>query len=168
LWGVSGDVDSQKTHFKKFDILFGKLRPYFHKVCIAPLDGIASTDILIIEPKKSDYLSFCLNHLYSNELISYVSVIANGTRMPRVDWKSISDYGIVMPPEYLLSQFNEATFSFYGEIIVNNRQSAILAKIRDTLLPKLMNGDIPVGAKNFSPLPAHSTAASIESTQEAP
>ena len=143
-WGASEDVDSQKSYFKKYDILFGKLRPYFHKVCIAPLDGICSTDILVVEPYKSIFFSFCLNHLFSNELITYVSAVADGTRMPRVDWKSISNYEIIVPSDNLVSQFNEITFPFYDEIIDNNQQSATLATIRDTLLPKLMSGEIEV------------------------
>ena len=40
--GFGSDVDSQKQKFYKGDILFGKLRPYFRKVVIAPFDGICS------------------------------------------------------------------------------------------------------------------------------
>ena len=143
-WGLSKDVDSQKTHFKKYDVLFGKLRPYFHKVCIAPVDGICSTDILVIEPNQHDYFSFCLNHLFSDELITYVSSIADGTRMPRVDWNSISNYQIIIPSHELIKEFKKITFPSYDSIIENNQESAILAALRDNLLPKLMNGEIDV------------------------
>lgn len=143
-WGASKDVDSQKSYFKKYDILFGKLRPYFHKVCIAPLNGICSTDILVVEPHKKGFFSFSLNHLFSNEMITYVSAVADGTRMPRVDWNSISNYEILLPADNLVSRFNEITYPFYEEIIDNNQQSATLAAVRDALLPKLMNGDIEV------------------------
>lgn len=140
--GIAEEVDSQKSHFNKYNILFGKLRPYFHKVCIAPFDGISSTDILVIEPRKNDFFSFSLNHLYSNELITFASAVADGTRMPRIDWMSIHDYEIVVPTENILSLFNKTVLSFYDEIIENNQQSAFLSKIRDSLLPKLMLGEI--------------------------
>jgi len=143
-WGISGDVDSQKSQFKKFDILFGKLRPYFHKVCIAPLDGICSTDILVVEPFKFDFFSFCLNHLFSNELITYVSAHADGTRMPRISWESIGNYEIIIAPDQALSRFNEITIPFYDKIIENNLQSIILSQLRELLLPKLMSGEIEV------------------------
>jgi type I restriction enzyme S subunit len=143
-WGTSDDVGSQKTRFNKYDILFGKLRPYFHKVCIAPVEGICSTDILVIEPLEDYIFSFCLNYLFSNELITYVSSIADGTRMPRVDWNSINNYEIIIPPENLLIQFNNITFPLYEKIIENNQQSATLAALRDALLPKLMGGEIEV------------------------
>jgi len=143
-WGSSEEVDSQKTYFKKYSILFGRLRPYFHKVCIAPSDGICSTDILVIEPINGNFFSFSLNYLFGDELITFVSAIADGTRMPRVGWESISNYKIVLPPEHLVAQFNKITSPFYDEIIDNNQQSATLAQVRDSLLPKLMSGEIEV------------------------
>jgi len=143
-WGFSEDVDSQKTYFKKYDVLFGKLRPYFHKVCIAPVDGICSTDILVIEPNHYDYFSFCLNYLFSDELITYVSLIADGTRMPRIDWDSISNYQILIPNHELLKEFTRTTFPLYDSIILNNQESATLAALRDSLLPKLMSGEMEV------------------------
>jgi type I restriction enzyme S subunit len=143
-WGVSENIASQKSHFKKYDILFGKLRPYFHKVCIAPVDGICSTDILVIRPNRDVFFSFCLNYLFSDELIKYVSAIADGTRMPRVDWKSISSYQIPISPENLLSEFNKITFPLYNTIIETNQESVNLAEVRDSILPKLMNGEIKI------------------------
>ena len=54
-WGFAKDVTSNKSVFKKGEILFGKLRPYFHKVGIAPTDGVCSTDILVITPKHAEW-----------------------------------------------------------------------------------------------------------------
>jgi type I restriction enzyme S subunit len=45
-WGRAESVTSSKFRFRRGDILFGKLRPYFHKVGPAPLDGVCSTDIV--------------------------------------------------------------------------------------------------------------------------
>ena len=66
-WGGSEDVSSNKYEFKRNDILFGKLRPYFHKVGIAPVDGVCSTDILVINPKENSYLGFLLMQYSSND-----------------------------------------------------------------------------------------------------
>lgn len=46
--GNSSDVISQKFKFKKGDILFGKLRPYFRKVIRPEFDGVCSTDIFVV------------------------------------------------------------------------------------------------------------------------
>ena len=45
-WESDTKLGSNKLEFKRGEILFGKLRPYFHKVGVAPLDGVCSTDIL--------------------------------------------------------------------------------------------------------------------------
>ena len=41
-WGTASQVQSTKLAFKKGEILFGKIRPYFHKVGVAPVDGVCS------------------------------------------------------------------------------------------------------------------------------
>jgi type I restriction enzyme S subunit len=53
-WGRALDVASGKSQFKQGEIMFGKLRPYFHKVGIAPMDGVCSTDIVVVKPKSQD------------------------------------------------------------------------------------------------------------------
>ena len=50
-WGSADRLASGKFRFRRGDILFGKLRPYFHKVGVAPVDGVCSTDIVVISPK---------------------------------------------------------------------------------------------------------------------
>ena len=47
-WTTSDTASSDKTVFKKHDILFGKIRPYFHKVAVALFDGITSTDTILL------------------------------------------------------------------------------------------------------------------------
>ena len=51
-WAVADGVGSNKFRFERGDILFGKLRPYFHKVGIAPLEGVCSTDIVVVAPSR--------------------------------------------------------------------------------------------------------------------
>lgn len=46
--GVAADVVGNKTEFRKGDVLFGKIRPYFHKVGFAQFDGVTSTDAIVM------------------------------------------------------------------------------------------------------------------------
>ncbi len=46
-WGSAEDVTSNKFRFVEGDILFGKIRPYFHKVGFALTDGITSSDTIV-------------------------------------------------------------------------------------------------------------------------
>ncbi|MEN6318630.1 MAG: restriction endonuclease subunit S [Syntrophaceae bacterium] len=84
--GHSDDVKSDKFYFKKGDILFGKLRPYFRKVVCPNFDGVCSTDVWVIRSKGGviqDYLFY----LFANkELVDLSNSGESGTRMPRADW----------------------------------------------------------------------------------
>jgi type I restriction enzyme, S subunit len=97
---------------------------------------------LVIQPLEEEFYSFVVNQLYDDKLISYVSAIADGTRMPRVDWKSISDYPIVIPEKSLVKKFNETVVEFYEQILLTIEENRTLIQLRDSLLPKLMKGEI--------------------------
>lgn len=147
-WSSAEDVASNKYKFDKGDILFGKLRPYFHKVGIAPIDGVCSTDILVIQSKSPSCFAFVLGHISSSKLIDYVSAAATGTRMPRTNWKEISGYQIAIPPENLSVKFNTATSEMYNKLAFNVQKGRNLTKLRDTLLPPLISGQLSV--ENFT------------------
>jgi restriction endonuclease S subunit len=68
-WGTSDSAASDKTVFKKNDILFGKIRPYFHKVTVAPFDGITSTDTIIMRPKKRVFFGLVLETIFADEFV---------------------------------------------------------------------------------------------------
>src|SRR6266436_6371201 len=54
-WARSEEVASNKFAFRRGEILFGKLRPYFHKVGVAAKDGVCSTDILVVSAKSEEW-----------------------------------------------------------------------------------------------------------------
>jgi type I restriction enzyme S subunit len=140
--GTAGKLESNKFRFSKGDLLFGKLRPYFHKVCIAPFDGVCSTDILVIEPKAPEWYAFVVFHFYSNDLIAFTTSTADGTRMPRTSWGDLSGFEIAIPPKKLASDFTEIVKPIFEKIHRNNQQSRTLTALRDALLPRLMRGEV--------------------------
>ncbi|WP_112306552.1 restriction endonuclease subunit S [Pontibacter arcticus] len=143
-WSTSAGVESQKYRFEQNHILFGKLRPYFHKVILAPFEGICSTDILVIEPLKDYMLAFCLLHYSSEEVVQYSNQLSHGTRMPRADWKGLSGYEIAIPPKELFIKFNNLILPSLQKIKTDIEEIQTLTQLRDTLLPKLMSGEIDV------------------------
>lgn len=143
-WDDSADVASGKSAFKKGEILFGKLRPYFHKVGVAPFDGVCSTDILVLAPKSPDWLGFLLGHASSDELIQFTDLASTGTKMPRTNWSDISSFKVVLPPKPIAAAFTRNLQPMLDRIRANLHQSRTLATLRDTLLPKLLSGEVPV------------------------
>jgi type I restriction enzyme S subunit len=89
-FGYASDVNSSKAVFEKGDILFGKLRPYFRKVIIAPFDGICSTDIWVVKPKNGIDRNFLFYWMASQDFVDEVTRSSEGTRMPRAKWEIAS------------------------------------------------------------------------------
>ncbi len=143
-WGTAKDIESNKFEFKRGEILFGKLRPYFHKVGIAPVDGVCSTDILVVVPCTPTWFSFVLGHVSSTKFVEYVSAGATGTRMPRTSWFDMSRYPLVLPPEPVVEAFNVMVQPMIRRIIASIHESHILAALRDALLPKLIRGEVRI------------------------
>ena len=146
-WGHAGDVTSGKSWFRRGQILFGKLRPYFHKVGIAPVDGVCSTDIIVISPRSPDWFGYALGHLTSDEFIAYTDRSSTGTKMPRTSWRTMAAHEIVLPDSQLASAFTAQCVPHVELLIGNVQQARILDTIRDVLLPRLVAGQLPANGE---------------------
>ena len=141
-WEGAGKVKSNKTRFCKGEILFGKLRPYFHKVGIAPLSGICSTDIVVVVPWTREWRAFVLACMSSDEFVDYTTRTSTGTKMPRTSWKTMAQYKICLPPEQVVRAFQDTVRPLLDRLGDNIHESSALAETRDLLLPKLISGEI--------------------------
>jgi type I restriction enzyme S subunit len=143
-WGHADDLESSKFEFKQGEILFGKLRPYFHKVGVAPLSGVCSTDILVVNPRTPEWFGFVLGHVSSTAFVDYTNAGSTGTKMPRTSWQEMARYQVAVPPKVAAAVFTEVTRPFIGRINANIHESRTLAAVRDSLLPKLVSGELRV------------------------
>lgn len=143
-WGSAEDVTSGKSRFSRGDILFGKLRPYFHKVGVAPLDGVCSTDIIVITPSQPEYFGLALCHASSDAMIQHTDASSSGTKMPRTSWHDLSRFGIMVPPITLASAFTAKIRPLVELIISNIHEGRVLVELRDSLLPRLLSGELRV------------------------
>lgn len=143
-WGNADELESNKFEFQRGEILFGKLRPYFHKVGVAPLDGVCSTDILVVRPKEPEWFGFVLGHVSSVELVEHTNAASTGTKMPRTNWNDIFRFEVALPPKQLAADFTEKIRPMVERIISNIHESRTLAALRDALLPKLLSGELRV------------------------
>ena len=143
-WGAADGLESNKFEFKRGEILFGKLRPYFHKVGVAPVNGVCSTDIVVVAPRQRLWFGYVLGHISCDAFVKQTNAGSTGTKMPRTSWAEMARYPVVIPSEraavVLTSQIRFAVDKMIGSI----HQSRTLAILRDTLLPQLISGDLPV------------------------
>jgi type I restriction enzyme S subunit len=144
-WGYAADVDSTKYRFARGDILFGKIRPYFHKVGFALVDGITSSDAIVIRPKDTLNYEYVLCLLASDYFVALASqTVREGSKMPRADWKYLMTSEFLVAPKHLLELFHTVLAPTCGQLRTLALENMNLAKARDLLLPKLMNGEIAV------------------------
>lgn len=141
-WEGAGKVTSNKSVFKKGEFMFGKLRPYFHKVGFAPLDGICSTDIVVVVSRAPEWGAFTLACLSSDEFVDYTDQTSTGTKMPRTSWKAMGQYKVCLPSEQIALAFQSVVQPLLDRIGANIHEARTLAQTRDLLLPKLMSGEI--------------------------
>lgn len=141
-WGTSDGLESNKFEFKRGEILFGKLRPYFHKVGVAPVDGVCSTDIVVVTPRAQEWFGFVLGHVSSDTFVEHTNAGSTGTKMPRTSWGDMARYAVVIPPKNVAKAFTSQIRASVDHIIASIHESRTLAALRDTLLPKLLSGEI--------------------------
>ncbi len=140
----ASDAQSNKLKFYEGDILFGNIRPYFHKVLLTPMDGICSSDIVILKAKSSKFLGLAFSIIFSEKFISQATTTSKGTKMPRADWNALIDHQVVIPPSEFLDTF-KSVFSNFNEFAQTlNTLNKDFQDCRDMLIPKLITGEIKV------------------------
>lgn len=144
-WGRAEQVTSSKHRFLEGEILFGKIRPYFHKTGIAFIDGVASSDAIVIRPIDSKLRGLVLMTVSSDPFVAVTSqTMREGSKMPRADWKQMQTYSVPLPPDGLLSSFEDTVRSIVVQLKTLSFTNDKLRAARDLLLPRLMSGEIAV------------------------
>lgn len=138
-WGRAGDVSSGKLAFRNGDILFGKLRPYFHKVGPAPVNGVCSTDVVVVRPRNREWFGVVLGHLMSDAFVDYTTSVCGGTRMPRTKWRDMADFVIPLPPATVARAFTELIRPLVAMIQRNACENRDLAALMNALLARMVS-----------------------------
>ncbi|MEJ1087260.1 restriction endonuclease subunit S [Microbacterium sp. Mu-80] len=142
--GIAQDATSTKSAFERGDVLFGKLRPYFHKVATAPFSGVCSTDILVLRARETELSGFASASVASDSVVASVTASSEGTRMPRASWKDLAAVDVPWPGRTEALRISREIASIREAVIAKLAENRTLAATRDTLLPKLMSGAIRV------------------------
>lgn len=101
------DVTSSMIEFKEGEILFGSMRPYFHKICIAPFNGITRTTTFVIKPKKDIFHKYLLMLTFQKYTVDYADSTSEGSTIPYAVFESIEKMPVIIPDEDTLSKFEK-------------------------------------------------------------
>ena len=86
---------------------------------------------------------FMLNWCQTN--MAEIESRATGTTFAEISKQNFRPIRVVLPPKELMAAFTEKVAPLYAQITANLHQSRTLATLRDTLLPKLLSGELAVG-----------------------
>ena len=134
----------QTTACHKGDTLISNIRPYFKKIIYCEDECGCSTDVLCFVPVQFQYAAYLYSTLYDDKFFDFMVAGSKGTKMPRGDKQQIMTYPIVIPSKEELEKFNAVTFPILEQLNSNRVESKQLSALRDTLLPKLMSGEIDI------------------------
>ena len=137
---------SQTTACHKGDTLISNIRPYFKKIVYCEDKCGCSTDVLCFTPSQPCYSAYLFSTLYADKFFAFMVAGSKGTKMPRGDKQQIMTYPVVLPSEEELAGFNTIASPLLEQIYSNSAENKRLSILRDTLLPKLMSGEIDVSA----------------------
>ena len=143
----ASEATSAKTRFRRGDILFGKLRPYFRKVVRPKFDGICSTDIWAVRAKNGVDQGFLFYRMASQEFVDKSMGASTGTRMPRADWGFLSQWEMPLPPLAEQKAIAAVLGALDDKIELNRRMNATLEAMARALFQSWFVDFDPVRAK---------------------
>jgi type I restriction enzyme S subunit len=128
-------------------VLLSKLNPRIPRVWMPDVQqgrrSICSTEFLVLRPSRvsREYLyGLCTSAGLLQEFATMVTGTSGSHQ--RVKPEFLDSMGVVIPNASAVQQFTGLTAPIYQRVALNRRESETLAEVRDTLLPKLISGEI--------------------------
>ncbi len=99
--------------------------------------------------RSDDFPSFA-NYLFKSELNSLLH-LTTGSTFPSWSGPILKNYKVVAPPETIIEKFELLIGELCEMMARNTGQNETLSTLRDTLLPKLLSGEIELGKADITP-----------------
>jgi type I restriction enzyme S subunit len=147
---LGNTIHSNKYRVHKNSILVSKLNPRIPRIWLnlKHVDEmcICSTEFQVIHPNRIDYLGFLFCLLKSDDAVAELEMSASGTSgsHQRVRPEDILNLKFSTPSLERVQEFSQIIEPLLSKNDQNLRSIINLEKQRDTLLPKLMSGEVRV------------------------
>lgn len=147
FWGGLSYTEAKSSLqlYQENDILIGAMRVYFHRVCIAAQRGITRSTTMVLQARNTEDLAFIYELFNHDQTIQYANKISVGTQQPYVNWDDALDSMDVIAPEHsVIVAFCKHMDPIIEKVKCLVQENYELIKLRDWLLPMLMNGQAVV------------------------
>jgi len=147
------------TKFKDGDVLLARITPCLENGKTALVDfldngevGWGSTEYIVLRSKTPLPVEYTYFLARSDDFRAHAISNMTGTSgRQRVQNDCFNHYPIILPDDKITNRFGELAHSVMERIKANDEESSTLASVRDSLLPKLISGELGVqNPENFT------------------
>jgi type I restriction enzyme S subunit len=127
------------------DTIVGTVRPGNGSYAFITQAGLTgSTGFAVLRPRVCDFAEFTYLAATALENIEALSHLADGGAYPAVRPEVVAATQVARPNDDVLREFSRVVGPLLQKLAENERESRTLAALRDTLLPKLISGELRV------------------------
>ena len=140
-----------KKSIKRDDILYSEIRPKNKRYAYVNFeadDYVVSTKLMVLRSVSCVKSLFSYFYLKQESVVSdlqYMAEDRSGT-FPQITFDVLSQLTLTLPNETALVDYftDQVLVPYHNKIYKNEESSEKLAEFRDTLLPKLMSGELRI------------------------
>lgn len=149
VFEIASEIKSNKYILTPESVMISKLNPdtkrIWRPVCLSEYP-VCSTEFIVYEAKKNgqrDYIYSLIDSIpFFNHLCSHTTGSTNSRQ--RATPKTTLEFSFLLPPDSVIEEFCHIVTPTYDLITSNIVENQSLAKTRDSLLPRLMSGELDV------------------------
>ena len=110
---------------------------------------IFSMDLVKVLPSSSFPYRFLIAAMLKNKLFKgHCQGYVNGTTVLHLNKKALPEYKVMIPTDTEAKKMNEILGGYYKRMSENLKENDMLEQLRDTILPKLMSGELKINDLN--------------------
>jgi len=141
IFGSNGIIGKTNEVLQKEPcVIIGRVGAYCGSLQLVLKPCWVTDNAIIALPVEKIYLPYFYQRLINASLGN----LAGGSAQPLINQKILNNIDSISPSKNLIENFFKVNYKFMEKIELNNEQNIKLTNIRDTLLPKLMSGEIRV------------------------
>ena len=142
------EIKSAKYKLSENTVLVSKLNPHTPRIWMPKVSdtdvSVCSTEFMPFQPVNNEHRVFVYSLMNSESVKSKIASRVTGTTgsHQRVSPKEVAVMPVLLPSLECITSFSNLIKSSFDKVELNLEQNIELTKLRDTLLPKLISGEL--------------------------
>ena len=144
------DIKSNKTLVVEGSLLVSKLNPNTPRVWLPNskklYEHICSTEFMVYTATDRSNIAYLWGLFTGSAVAERMEAMVTGTSKShqRVKPNDVSSINTVIPDTRLIKQYGEMVLPMLNRTLIGKSESTVISELRDTLLPKLISGELRI------------------------